>query len=106
MGVYIPNIQKVHSRACYRIQDNKSENSIPLYLHEYHNADHDFILWSITPHECEVVVLPEEHGRLIDADELYRIIENHIINWGEDYEIWDVLDDVAAATTVIEREVI
>ena len=100
MGVYIPNIDKVHSRACYRI-DGKAE--YPLYIHEYHNANHDFLLWSATTEDYTVIPIPA-HGRLIDADKLFKVIEEHITNWGDEYKIQDVLDDVAAATTIIESE--
>ena len=45
--------------------------------------------------------LPEGHGRLIDADALYK----EVASWGmNDYEPSDFLDEIDRAPTIIDKE--
>ena len=61
------------------------------------------------PDWCPLVEVPEQHGRLISADELIEFIENRYeITWKDDYEggikdaCVDILEKISTMPTVIQ----
>jgi hypothetical protein len=56
---------------------------------------------------CPLTELPTPHGRLVDADKLYDIIEKQYqFSSGKEHIIYrDILDLICSAETVIEAEV-
>lgn len=63
--------------------------------------DHGFHL---EKHDCPLVPLPAEHGRLIDADELQHVIGSFSLAWEYGQGVSDCFAALKSAPTIIKAE--
>ena len=110
MGIFIDGVEMPDTcKLCYL-----SEFSAGFYAYVCKptgvRIDYEMAKVSKPTRICPLVSVPDQHGRLISADELIEFIENRYeITWKDDYEggvkdaCVDILEKISTMPTVIQE---
>ena len=82
------------------VSENLYNNLKDLYVIAPHMISKEEMMYAIS----NGTILPENHGRLIDADELKHVIGQFSHSWEYGQGVSDCWDAILAAPTIIEAD--